>query len=449
MGEKVLDLGGFTYVSSVELKWEKEGTHRYRVELSLDGGHWVRHAHKEEEDVKGALVCEVVNAGARYVRITAVEDGRKDLDAGLPYIRAIPGPAPAFINGADVSHLQQMEDFGGRYYNRLGKEQDCLEILKDHGVNYIRLKVWNKPGLPLSDPGGYNDKAHVLEMAKRVKTLGFKLLLDFHYSDWWADPGKQFMPEEWKELSFEDLKKTLYDYTFDVVSALKEQGTQPEMVQVGNEITNGMLWDTAKVSDEFDTPRQWDKLCELLKNGLSAVKAVDPAIQTLIHTEKSGDNEKSRYFYDNLAKRQVDFDIIGLSYYPIWHGTLSDFERNAADLVLRYGKGLIVVETAYPYTTEDGDGHPNAAARPPAEILPGYPPSVENQASILQAVIHILKSLPGGKGLGCFYWEPDFIPVEGAGWKYGEGCEWEDQTLFDFSGHALWSLDVFKMHQGG
>jgi arabinogalactan endo-1,4-beta-galactosidase len=358
----------------------------------------------------------------------------------------IPGRPAEFINGADVSHLQQIEDFGGKFYDRQGREQDCLKILKDHGVNYIRLKIWNKPGLPNSDPAGYNNKAHVLKMARRVKNMGFKLLLNFHYSDWWTDPGKQFMPVDWEGLDFPELNKALYDFTHDVVQSLAEQGTTPDMVQVGNEITNGMLWDEAKVSDEFDTGSQWDKLCVLLKSGLSAVKDVSGSIKTVIHIERGGDNARSVYFFDNLKKRGVEFDIIGLSYYSIWHGSISAFRQNVFDLAERYGKGIAVVETAYPYTGENGDDTPNSTSYPYSSLLPEYPATIQGQANNLQAVASVLKKIPDGKGLGFFYWQPDFIPVKGAGWKYGEGCEWDDQTMFDFKGRALWSLDVFRMH---
>jgi arabinogalactan endo-1,4-beta-galactosidase len=238
----------------------------------------------------------------------------------------------------------------------------------------------------------------------------------------------------------------MYDFTYDVLLSLKNQGTMPEMVQVGNEISSGMMWKVAKVSDKFDTEERWDKLCSLLKSGLSAVKDVDNSIQSIIHIEKGGDNEGCRYFYDKLVQHDVNFDIIGLSFYPIWHGTVTSFQNNILDFAARYQKGVIAVETAYPYTTESGDDQPNSTTFPFTKIPSDYPPSIQNQANMIQAIIFALKSVPNQKGLGYFYWQPDFIPVKGAGWKYGEGCEWDDQTMFDFSGHALWSLDIFKIH---
>jgi arabinogalactan endo-1,4-beta-galactosidase len=442
-----VDLGQEYYLARIEIIWEQAHAYRYRPEVSLDGQNWVALSGGIEYVAASRQTVDRVDTRARYVKIT-VSGGVSDaFKAGFCQLRAITGKASEFITGADVSHLQQVEDFGGRFYDRSGTEGDCLEILKDHGVNFIRLKIWNKPGPPNSDPAGYNDKQHVLKMAKRIKDMGLKLLLNFHYSDWWADPGKQIMPEEWRNLGFEELEKSLYEFTYDVIHALKAQGTLPEMVQVGNEITHGMLWDEARVSGPFDTEEQWEKLCRLLKSGLRAVRDVYGSIKTVIHIDKGGDNRLSVHFYDQLRKREVGFDLIGLSYYPIWHGSLADFESNVNDLAQRYGKGIVIVETAFPYTTENGDNTPNASTGPYTKILPEYRFTVQGQANMIQAIISVVKNIPEGKGLGFFYWEPDFIPVKGAGWKFGEGSEWDDQTMFDFTGHALWSLDIFKMHR--
>lgn len=441
-----LDLGMIMYITEISMTWLNSGKIRYSLELSLDDQNWIDASDIMIYTVDGTYTRDIINSGTRYIRITLV-DGLPDVEhGGISNVSVIHGKPVEFICGADVSHLQQLEDFGAKFYDRQGREQDCLQILKDHGVNYIRLKIWNRPGLPNSDPAGYNDKAHVLKMARRVKNMGFGLLLNFHYSDWWADPGRQNMPADWVGLDFPSLEKAIYDYTYDVVSSLAEQGTKPEMVQVGNEITNGMLWDVAKVMDEFDTESQWDKLCSLLKRGLRAVKDVDSSIRTIIHIERGGDNVRSVYFYDNLKKRNVEFDIIGLSYYPIWHGPIQDYRQNVLDLAGRYGKDILIVETAYPYTNENGDDTPNSTSNQYTKLLPEFPTTVRGQANNLQAVISVLKKIPDERGLGFFYWEPDFIPVGGAGWKYGEGSEWDDQTMFDFKGHALWSLDVFRMH---
>lgn len=442
-----VDFGEEYPIARIEIDWEKVHSYRYIPEVSLDGEHWIALSGGAEYVASSQSTHHQVDARVRYLRITFSGGVSNDCKASFCQLRAITGRAAEFMVGADVSHLQQIEDFGGRFYDRRGQKSNCLGILKEHGVNFIRLKIWNKPGPPNSDPAAYNDKQHVLLMARRIRDMGFKLLLNFHYSDWWADPGKQFMPEEWKNLGLQELEKSLYDFTYDVINALKSQGTLPEMVQVGNEITHGMLWNEAKVSDEFDREEQWDKLCLLLKSGLRAVKDVDGSVKTIIHIDKGGDNRQSVYFYDQLKKREVEFDIIGLSYYPIWHGSMAAFESNVNDLAQKYGKGIVVVETAFPYTTGNGDATPNASTGPYATKPPEYPFTIQGQANVLQTIISVVKRIPEGKGLGVFYWEPDFIPVKGAGWKYGEGSEWDDQTMFDFTGHALWSLDVFKMHR--
>jgi arabinogalactan endo-1,4-beta-galactosidase len=442
MFEKKIKLRNAEYLLRVEIKGPGKELSGACVELSPDGDHWLTAALLPQTGEESYSAIVPVHAKVRQVRLVS---------ESAPFgpeceIKATAGQPGEFINGADVSHLMQLEDFGGRFFNRDGVEQDCLRILKDHGVNSIRLKVWNKPGLPDNDPAGYNDCAHVLKMAKRVKDMGFTLLIDFHYSDWWTDPGKQFMPQEWKELSFPQLEKALYDFTYKLIHDLKRQGSMPEMVQIGNEITNGMLWDVARLGGEFDTDEQWDKLCALLKSGLAAVKAVDPSIRTIVHIERGADNDRSVYFFDKLREKGICFDDIGLSYYSLWHGPMENYKKNINDLAVRYGKNILIVETAYPYTAEDGDDTPNASKNPGCSLLPGYPATLQGQASNFHTVLSILKDLPDNRGTGCFYWEPAFIPVKGAGWKYGEGSEWDDQTLFDFDGRALWTLEVFRMH---
>jgi beta-galactosidase len=240
--------------------------------------------------------------------------------------------------GADISFLPELEEKGMRFYDK-GVQKDAIAILKDHGFNYVRLRIFNEPA---NDSGyapgkGFCDLAHTLQMAKRVKDAGMKLLLDFHYSDYWADPGKQFKPASWKDLSFPALKQALSDYTRKVISALKDQGTTPDMVQIGNEINHGILWPEGNVSN-------LDQLAQLLISGTNAVHEVDPSITMLLHIALGGQNDESVFFLDNMIKRGVQFDVIGESYYPKWHGTLDDLRDNLDDLARRYKKDVIVVE---------------------------------------------------------------------------------------------------------
>ncbi len=240
--------------------------------------------------------------------------------------------------GADISFLPELEAKGIQFSDK-GVEKDAIQILKDHGFNYVRLRIFNEPA---NDSGyspkkGFCDLEHTKQMAKRVKAAGMKLLLDFHYSDTWADPGKQYKPAAWKNLSFTDLKKALYDYTKTVMEELKTQGTTPDMVQVGNEINHGIVWPDGNVSNI-------DGTAQLLNAGTAAVKAVDPNVVMMLHVALGGQNSESVFFIDNMIARGVSFDVIGESYYPKWHGTLDDLRDNLNDLANRYNKDVIVVE---------------------------------------------------------------------------------------------------------
>lgn len=240
--------------------------------------------------------------------------------------------------GADISFLPELEDKGIKFSDN-GVEKDAIQIMKEHGFNYIRLRIFNDPAHDSGySPGkGFCDLKHTKEMAKRVKDAGLKFLLDFHYSDYWADPGHEYKPAAWKGLNFEQMKKALYDYTYNVMNELKQQGTLPDMVQVGNEINHGMVWPEGSVSSI-------DSLAQLINAGIAAVKAVNPSTVTMLHVALGGQNDETVFFFDNMLKRKVPFDVIGLSYYPKWHGTLDDLGDNMNDLVRRYDKDVIVVE---------------------------------------------------------------------------------------------------------
>ena len=240
--------------------------------------------------------------------------------------------------GADISFLPELENRGVHFSDTKG-ERDAIAILKDHGFNYIRLRIFNDPARDSGySPGkGFCDLAHTLAMAKRVKAAGLRLLLDFHYSDYWADPGKQFKPAAWRNLDFATLLDSVYDYSLRVIEALRLQGTSPDMVQVGNEINHGMIWPDGSI-------RHPDSLAALIYAGILGVKAADPACPIMLHIALGGQNDESHFFLDNMLERQLPFDVIGLSYYPRWHGSLSDLRYNVDDLARQYGKDIIVVE---------------------------------------------------------------------------------------------------------
>ena len=276
-------------------------------------------------------------------------------------------------------------------------------------------------------------------MANRIKTLGLKILLDIHYSDTWADPGHQTKPAAWVNLSFQDLKDSVYQYTFNVITALKNQNTLPEIVQIGNEITCGMLWDDGCVCDQFNSPQQWAQLAELINEGIRGVNEsleTGDTVKIMIHIDRGGDNNGSQWFFDHLIEQNVNFDIIGLSYYPWWQGTFSDLEFNINDLAQRYGKEIILVETAYPWTLDWYDNTHNIVGDS-SQLLPGYPATVEGQTNFLSDLITLVRNIPDNKGTGLFYWAPEWISVPSL------GSPWENVTLFSFTGELLNSISVF------
>lgn len=447
----------YEFKLSQSLTGLENGTYELRAWTSGGGGEARLKLFAQTSGASGTLYStEMVNTGwGKWQQYTvgdiAVSDGELVIgfDVAAPaetwgyfddieLIRtdtlAPPVDPDDFIKGADISTLQALEDQGVKFYDEVGQEKDLLLILKEHGVNYIRLRIWNDP----VEAGGYNDSAHALALAKRVKAAGLKLLADFHYSDFWADPGKQVKPKAWEGLTYSELKQAVYSYTSEVLNEMKQAGAYPDMVQIGNEINNGMIHPEGSTS-------QFDQLAELLQQGAQAVRDTQPSGQhtlIMLHLAEGGNNGKFRSFFDQISSRQVDYDIIGLSYYPYWHGTLQDLKNNMNDLVARYGKQVVVAETAYPYTYEDGDdSHGNIAGENETAIA-GLPASVANQQLMLEAVFNTVASVQGQQGLGAFYWEPAWLP--GVGWKQGEGNAWENQAMFDYSGHALPSLKAFE-----
>jgi arabinogalactan endo-1,4-beta-galactosidase len=336
------------------------------------------------------------------------------------------------IRGVDISTLKKSEDRGGVYRDSAGTQRDALTILRSSGVNYARLKVWVNPA------DGYNNKARVLTMASRAKAQGMKLLVDFHYSDSWADPGKQPKPAAWASMSFSQLRQAVYDHTYDVLNALKAQGTTADMAQVGNEINDGMLWPDGRSNN-------WANLASLLTAGSQAVKAVSSTTQVMLHLAEGGNNSQHRWWFDQATSRGVPFDVIGVSHYIYWHGSVASLQSNLIDLAGRYGKPIAVVETAYGFTLSQDDGEPNIF-NSSLQQAGGYPANAQGQTDALRAVFNAVKAVPNGRGLGVFYWEPTWTAVTGNGWdptNPSSGNGWENQALFDYSDRALPALQVF------
>jgi arabinogalactan endo-1,4-beta-galactosidase len=334
---------------------------------------------------------------------------------------ATPSSSGLSIKGADVSSLQRALDLGQAYYNANGTQAHPLDILQGVGVNYIRLRVWVNP------VSGYNNMSKVVAFAPLVKSRGMKLLIDLHYSDTWADPGKQYKPAAWASHNLTQLRTDVYNHTLSVCNALKAAGATPDMIQVGNEITPGLLWEEGRINGS-----NFANAAALVKEGYNAVKACDSSIQVMLHTDRGGDNATARWWYDGMQAQGVSWDVTGLSYYCYWHGTISAMQSNVADMKARYNKPVVIVETSYTFSTGDGDSEANVinAATP----CSGYPASPTGQANFFNAV---KTAIQNGGGAGVFWWEPTWVGTTGNGWDpadiNGTGSGWDNQAVFDFN----------------
>jgi len=292
------------------------------------------------------------------------------------FFAATTSGADFFAKGADVSWLPQMEAKGYKFYNDNGVQEDCLQILKDHGINAIRLRTWVNPS---SDPyNGHCSKDETVAMAKRVREMGFKIMLDFHYSDSWADPGKQVKPAAWAKHSFDQLLADVYDYTYDVMNTLKANGIYPEWVQVGNEISPGMLLPDGSTW-------KWGQLARLINKGYDAVKAVSSDSKVILQLDNGYDMAMYQSWFSSARKYGAEYDVIGMSLYPSnfdWETKTKQCLDNMNDMVKRYGKEVMVCEVGMNSVTE------------------------KSCRNMLADLIKKTQSVKDGKGLGVFYWEP-------------------------------------------
>lgn len=322
--------------------------------------------------------------------------------------------AQSYAVGADVSFLGKCEQ-DSAVFRENDRPEDVLAMLAEHHFNWIRLRLFVDPA---SSPDKLpNDLPYTLALARRAKARGFHLLLDLHYSDTWADPDKQFIPAAWSKFKHKQLVAQVFSYTHDTIAAFAQAGVMPEMVQVGNEITHGMLWPDGKLPDN------WDNFADLLKaaiRGVDTGRGAEPHPRIMIHIERSGDYDAAVWFFDNLIAHHVPFDLIGLSYYPRWHGSIARLRGNLHDLALRYHLPIIVVETAYNWTPGDFVGK-----------KADFPESPEGQKAFLQAVDAAVRSIPYHLGQGLFWWEP---AVEGT--LHGRG-------FFDNNGNVLPVVTAF------
>ena len=362
-----------------------------------------------------------------------------------------------FVKGMDLSTLVELERCGAKYYDN-GKEMDILDIMKKYDVDTIRIRLWNDPWSETGESygAGENDLKTSLEIAKRVTDAGFGVLLNFHYSDFWADPGKQFKPKAWANYGVEELEKAVYDYTAETMEIFEKEGVNITMVQVGNELSNGLLWPEGKVPN-------YDNIAKFVNAGIRGVRKANGEVPIMIHLDNGGKNELYREWFDNFMKRGEDFQIIGLSYYPFWHGTLDMLENNMNDIAKRYGKDLIVAEVSMGYTMQDykdyeklsDEERKGYATRQELVEKIEYPMTIQGQYDFMQDFLNRISHIADNKGRGFFYWEPAWIPVQGSGWatpaslKYIQdpgpcGNEWANQALFDYEGNALPTLQLIR-----
>ena len=378
------------------------------------------------------------------------------------FVQPIADISDDFIRGMDASAVLAVENSGAKYYGFDGEEQDVFKTLAEAGVNYIRLRVWNDPYDENGNGygGGNNDVATAIELGKRATQYGMKVCIDFHYSDFWADPAKQYVPKAWKGMNLEQKSDALYDFTVTSLIDILNAGVDVCMVQIGNEINKGMSGETFMSS-----------VAELLKAGSSAVREVSKAagkdIQVAVHyTDIDKQGEVAKITAD-LDKYGVDYDIFAMSYYSFWHGSMENMQEMAEYVQDTYGKKVVIAETSYCYTTEDGDGSGNSVSGD-GDLVDGYDATVQGQADMLR---DICEAADEADIIGVFYWEGTWIPVGpadadnselwekyGSGWassysasydpkdagKYYGGCSWDNQAMFDFTGHPLDSLKVFR-----
>lgn len=382
------------------------------------------------------------------------------------------------IKGMDVSTLVEEEQHGACYYDN-GVREDLFTILKRYGVNSIRLRLWNNPYSPKGEPygAGTNDFDRTVLLAQRSKAAGMSWLLDFHYSDFWADPGKQYPPKAWTGLEPAELVRAVHDYTYEILDKLKKLDLMPFMVQVGNELTGGCLWPYGRrdyVPEGFTGGEPYFNpiLKDIIEAGIRAVREVSKDIIVMLHLDNGGNNDLYRSWFDGFyacGETKEDFDVIGLSYYPFWHGTLAALESNMKDIAARYKKELVIAEVSMGHSMEDYRRYENT--RGSAEELKGmatkeeltknldYPMTPDGQRRFMEHLGRIISSIDGNLCRGYYYWEPAWIPVPGCGWatdaslayirdKGPCGNEWANQALFDYDGNALEGLKV-SLEPGG
>ena len=395
----------------------------------------------------------------------ASEPGDGPVDAGI-FVEKVEGLSPDFVNGVDVSTVLSLEESGVVFRDDTGAPADLFDVLAEDGVNTVRVRVWNDPFDASGNGygGGNVDVARAVEIGQRATAAGLSVLVDFHYSDFWADPARQLVPKAWAGLSDAETVTALHDFTADALQSFEDAGVDVSMVQVGNETNNAIAGHT-RPGREIDA-----QFAALVSAGSAAVREVLPDALVAVHFTNPETAGRYATYAAGLAQFGVDYDVFASSYYPYWHGTTSNLTTVLTDIATNYGKQVMVAETSWAHTLEDGDGHPNVIGE--GTITDDYPVSVQGQATQLRDVIAAVAAV-GDAGIGVFYWEPAWLPVgppsaveanrvlwerDGSGWAtsasasydpvhvgewYG-GSAWDNQSLFAWDGTPLESLRTFE-----
>lgn len=373
------------------------------------------------------------------------------------FVQPVEGISDDFIKGMDISSILSLEKSGVKFYNEAGEEQDIFKTLADAGINYIRVRVWNDPfDADGNGYGGGNCNAEVAaEIGARAAKYGMKLLVNFHYSDFWADPAKQMVPKAWADMDYFAKEEAIYDYTLESLKTIKKAGAEIGMVQIGNEINSAMAGE-----------KNYEFVMGLLKSASKAVREFSKDVLVAVHYTEIDNFDDTLKKAERLQTGGVDYDIFGVSYYPYWHGSLENLTKVLKAVEETYGVETCVLETSYAYTPEDGDCSGNTIGE--GDMLDQYPATVQGQANFVRDVI--AHTVEGG-GCGVFYWEGAWIPVGneyesnvelwnqyGSGWassysasydagdagQYWGGSAVDNQAFFDFEGKPLASLNVWK-----
>ena len=434
------------------------------------------------------LICLILLVACLLTACGSKEDGyctgeqnpEQPTDSNIPessvtsdtlYVKKVENLPEDFILGMDASCVPALEAGGVKYYDHEGVEKSAYQILSENGINYIRVRVWNDPfdGSGNGYGGGNCDIENAIAIGKVATEHGMKLLVNFHYSDFWADPGKQMVPKAWKGMDIDAKSEALYQYTKESLQKLVDAGVDVGMVQIGNE-TNGVM-----CGESSSALGGWKKIMQLMSAGSKAVREVCPDALVAVHFANPEKADSYISYGKNLDYYQVDYDVFASSYYPFWHGTLENLSSVLSQIAETYGKKVMVAETSYAYTAEDTDFFGNTIGDG-GGIVKNYPFTQQGQANLVRDVIDTVANHTTN-GIGVFYWEGTWISAGGqtyeenaALWeKYGSGwatsyaaeydpddagqwyggCSVDNQTFFDANGHATEALKVFALVRTG